>query len=70
VFPYFPGADSSAFQGVSIFIGVLLSLDSIRFIANAIGGLMMIYIRFFIIGDVVKIGDNIGTVVSKGILVT
>lgn len=70
VFPYLPGSDSPAFQGVSIFMGVLLSLGSTGFVANAVGGLMIIYMRPFIIGDVVKIGDNVGTVISKGMLVT
>lgn len=70
IFPYLPGSNSPAFQGVSIFMGVLLSLGSTGFVANAVGGLMIIYMRPFIIGDLVKIGDNLGTVVSKGMLVT
>ncbi|PID28671.1 MAG: transmembrane ion channel [Candidatus Cloacimonadota bacterium] len=70
IFPYLPGANSPAFQGVSIFMGVLLSLGSTDFIANAVGGLMMIYMRPFIVGDVVKIGDTMGTVIHKGMLVT
>ena len=70
IFPYLPGSDSAAFQGVSIFLGVLLSLGSTGLVANAVGGLMIIYMRPFVIGDVVKIGDNIGTVVAKGMLVT
>jgi len=70
VFPYLPGSDSPAFQGVSIFMGVLLSLGSTGIVANAVGGLMIIYMRPFIIGDFVKIGENIGTVISKGMLVT
>jgi len=70
VFPYLPGSNSPAFQGVSIFMGILLSLGSTGFVANAVGGLMIIYMRPFIIGDVVKIGDHLGTVVSKGMLVT
>lgn len=70
IFPYLPGSDSPAFQGVSIFMGVLLSLGSTGLVANAVGGLMIIYMRPFVIGDVVKIGDNIGTVVAKGMLVT
>lgn len=70
VFPYLPGSDSPAFQGVSIFMGVLLSLGSTGIVANAVGGLMIIYMRPFIIGDVVKIGDHLGTIISKGMLVT
>jgi small-conductance mechanosensitive channel len=70
VFPYLPGSGSPAFQGVSIFVGVLLSLGSTGFVANAVSGLMIIYMRPFIIGDVVKIGNHMGTVVSKQMLVT
>jgi small-conductance mechanosensitive channel len=70
VFPYLPGSGSPAFQGVSIFVGVLLSLGSTGFVANAVSGLMIIYMRPFVIGDVVKIGEHIGTVVSKQMLVT
>ncbi len=70
VFPYLPGSNSPAFQGVSIFMGVLLSLGSTGFVANAVGGLMIIYMRPFVIGDLVKIGENMGTVISKGMLVT
>lgn len=70
VFPYLPGSDSPAFQGISIFMGVLLSLGSTGIVANAVGGLMIIYMRPFVIGDFVKIGENLGTVISKGMLVT
>lgn len=70
IFPYLPGSDSPAFQGVSIFLGVLLSLGSTAFVANAVGGLMIIYMRPFSKGDVIKVGDFIGTVVSKNMLVT
>ncbi len=70
IFPYLPGSNSPAFQGLSIFMGVLLSLGSTGFVANAVGGLMIIYMRPFIIGDVVQIGENLGRVVSKSILVT
>lgn len=70
IFPYLPGSDSPAFQGVSIFLGVLLSLGSTAFVANAVGGLMIIYMRPFAKGDVIKVGDFIGTVVSKNMLVT
>ncbi len=70
IFPYLPGSSSPAFQGVGVFMGVLLSLGSTDFVANAVGGLMMIYMRPFAIGDVVKIGDTTGKVITKGLLVT
>jgi len=70
VFPYLPGSKSPAFQGVSIFFGVLLSLGSSSAVANGIAGIILTYMRSFLVGDWVKIGDTTGEVVEKNILVT
>ena len=70
IFPYLPGSGSPVFQGVSIFLGVLLSLGSTSAIANIIAGIVITYMRPFVIGDRVKIGDTIGDVVEKTLLVT
>jgi small-conductance mechanosensitive channel len=70
IFPYLPGSKSLAFQGISIFVGVLLSLGSSSAVANAIAGIILTYMRSFLVGDWVKIGDTIGEVVEKNILVT
>jgi len=70
MFPYLPGSDSPAFQGVSIFLGVLFSLGSTSAIANIVAGIVITYMRPFSIGDRVKIGETIGDVVEKTLLVT
>ncbi len=70
IFPYLPGSDSPAFQGVSVFIGILFSLGSSSAIANMVAGLVITYMRPFKIGDRVKIGDITGDVVEKTTLVT
>jgi small-conductance mechanosensitive channel len=69
-FPYLPGAKSPAFQGISIFLGVLLSLGSSSAVANAIAGIILTYMRSFLVGDWVQIGDTMGEVVEKTLLVT
>lgn len=69
-FPYLPGAKSPAFQGISIFLGVLLSLGSSSAVANAIAGVILTYMRSFLVGDWVQIGDNMGEVVERTLLVT
>jgi small-conductance mechanosensitive channel len=69
-FPYLPGAKSPAFQGISIFLGVLLSLGSSSAVANAIAGVILTYMRSFLVGDWVQIGDTTGEVVEKNLLVT
>lgn len=68
-FPYLPGFDSPAFRGVSVFLGLLLSLGSTSAIANVIGGIILIYTRAFRIGDHIQIGDVIGDLIEKNFLV-
>lgn len=70
IFPYLPGSDSNIFKGVSVFIGVLFSLGSSSAIANMVAGLVITYMRPFKIGDRIKIGDAVGDVVEKTLLVT
>lgn len=59
-FPYLPGSKSPAFQGVSIFVGVLLSLGSSSAVGNAVAGTILTYMRAFQLGDRVRIGDTHG----------
>jgi small-conductance mechanosensitive channel len=69
-FPYLPGAKTAAFQGISIFVGVLLSLGSSSAVANAIAGIILTYMRSFLEGDWVQINDMTGEVIEKNLLVT
>jgi small-conductance mechanosensitive channel len=69
-FPYLPGFGSPAFQGISVFLGVLFSLGSTAVITNVVAGTILIYTRAFQIGDRIKIGDAIGDIVEKTLLVT
>ncbi len=70
IFPYLPGSSSPAFQGVTVFIGILVSLGSSNAIANVVAGLVITYMRPFQIGDRVKIGEAVGDVLEKSMLVT
>jgi small-conductance mechanosensitive channel len=70
IWPYLPGSGSAAFQGVSVFLGILISLGSSSAITNMVAGLVITYMRPFKIGDRVKIGDHVGDVVEKTMLVT
>lgn len=70
IFPYLPGSDSPVFQGVSVFLGVLISLGSSSAIGNMIAGLVITYMRPFKVGERVKIGETVGDVVEKTMLVT
>jgi small-conductance mechanosensitive channel len=70
VFPYLPGSDSPAFQGVSIFVGVLLSLGSTTAVANLVAGIVITYTRAFRIGDYVHISDTEGKIIERTAFVT
>ena len=70
IFPYLPGSDSPAFQGLSIFLGLLLSLGSTTAVANVVAGIVLTFTRAFCVGDRVSIHETIGVVVERGMFVT
>lgn len=69
-FPYLPGSGSEAFKGVSLFLGVLFSLGSTGIVGNVVAGIMITYMRPFKLGDRIAVGDTVGDVVEKSLLVT
>ncbi len=69
-FPSLPGSDTGAFQSVSLFIGVLVSLGSSSIIGNIIAGYTMTYRRAFRDGDRIRVGDVVGEVTQTRLLVT
>lgn len=69
-FPYLPASGSPAFQGVSIFLGVLFSLGSTGAVTNAVSGVLLTYMRVFQLGDRVLIADAAGIVVQRTMFVT
>jgi small-conductance mechanosensitive channel len=70
IFPYLPGAQSDAFKGVSLFLGVLFSLGSSSAVSNVVAGVVLTYTRSFQIGDRVIVGDTVGDVMERTLLVT
>ena len=63
-YPYIPGSSSEAFKGVSIFLGLLMSLGAASMVANALAGYTLIYRRAFKVGDRIQVGEVIGDVVA------
>lgn len=70
IFPYLPGAGSSAFQGVSIFVGAMLSLGSGSAVANIVAGIVLTYTRAFAIGDRIRVNDTEGDVINRTLIAT
>ena len=69
-FPYIPGSKSEGFRGISVFLGLLISLGSAAAIGNIVAGVVLTYMRPFRVGDRVKIADTVGDVTEKTLLVT
>ncbi|WP_432698235.1 mechanosensitive ion channel family protein [Marinobacterium sp. YM272] len=69
-YPYIPGSGSAAFQGLSIFLGVMVSLGASSAVASVVAGYAITYRRAFKIGDMIKVGEHTGVVEDMRLLVT
>jgi small-conductance mechanosensitive channel len=70
VIPLLPGFGSPAFQGISVFLGLLVSIGSSSAIANLISGIILMYTRAFQQGDRIRVGEATGDVVEQTLLAT
>ena len=70
IYPYLPGSNSGVFQGISVFVGLIVSLGSSTVIGNIIAGLVITYMRPFKIGDRIQLNDTTGNIIEKTPLVT
>ena len=69
-YPYLPGSNTEAFKGVSVFLGLMVTLGSSGLVNQIMGGFVVTYSRALRLGDFVRIGDVEGTVVHLGLLST
>lgn len=70
IYPYLPGSESGVFQGISVFVGLIVSLGSSSVISNFIAGFVITYMRPFKAGDFIKVNDTVGNVVEKSPFIT
>jgi len=69
-YPYIPGSGTDAFKGVSVFVGLMISLGSAGLINQLMSGLVVVYSRACKPGEYVKVGDIEGVVSQVGVLST
>jgi small-conductance mechanosensitive channel len=69
-YPYLPGADTEAFKGLSVLVGLMVSLGGSNLVGQAASGLTLMYSRSLRAGDYVHIGDVEGTIVEIGVFAT
>ena len=69
-YPYIPGSETDAFRGVSVFVGLMLSLGSAGLVNQVMSGLVVVYARAIRPGEYVRVGDVEGVVTEVGLLST
>jgi small-conductance mechanosensitive channel len=69
-YPYIPGSDSLAFQGLSVLFGLMISLGSTGVVSQMMSGTVLAYTRSLHVGDFVKIGEVEGMVSEVGAIST
>jgi len=70
MYPYLPGSGSQAFKGVSVFMGLLISIGASGVVGQFTGGLVLMYSKALRPGEYVRVGEHEGTVLTVGFLST
>jgi small-conductance mechanosensitive channel len=65
-YPYIPGSDTDAFKGLSVLLGLMVSVGASGIVGQAVSGLILMYTRTFRTGEYVRIGDREGTLTRLG----
>lgn len=63
-YPYIPGSQSDVFKGLSVLIGFMITLGSANIVNQIMSGMVVVYSRALRRGDMVSIGDTVGTVIG------
>ena len=69
-YPYLPGAQTEAFKGLSVLLGLMVSLGASSIVGQGAAGLILTYTRTIRPGEYVRIGEHEGTVVEMGMFTT
>jgi small-conductance mechanosensitive channel len=70
VYPYLPGSQSDAFKGISVLVGLMVSLGASNLVGQAASGIVILFSRMYRPGDYVQVGENEGTVTEIGTFTT
>lgn len=69
-YPYIPGSDSAAFQGLSVMLGLMITLGSTGIVSQIMSGTVLVYSRALHPGEYVSTGDVEGVVTEMGAIST
>lgn len=69
-YPYLPGSQTEAFKGLSVFVGLMVSIGASGVVGQIASGVMIVYTFSLKKGEYVRIQDYEGTVTDLGLFVT
>lgn len=69
-YPYLPGSGTEAFKGVSVLVGLMISLGASSLIAQAASGLILTYSRIYRTGEFIHVNGHEGTITDLGMFTT
>lgn len=69
-YPYLPGAQTEAFKGLSVLLGLMVSLGASSIVGQGAAGLILTYTGTIRVGEYVRIGESEGTVARIGAFTT
>ena len=69
-YPYIPGSGTEAFKGLSVLVGLMVSIGASGIVGQAASGLILMYTRTFRTGEYVRVAEHEGTVVEMGLFTT
>lgn len=65
-YPYLPGSGTDAFKGLSVLVGLMVSIGASGVVGQAASGLILMYTRTYRPGEYVRVGEYEGTIVELG----
>ncbi len=69
-YPYLPGSHTEAFKGLSVLLGIMVSIGASGLVGQIASGLILAFTRALMVGEYVRILDCEGTVTHLGLCVT
>jgi small-conductance mechanosensitive channel len=69
-YPYLPGAETDAFKGLSVLLGLMVSIGASSVVGQAASGLILTYSHSLKPGEYLRIGDSEGTLQNIGMFST
>jgi small-conductance mechanosensitive channel len=69
-YPYLPGSQTEAFKGLSVLLGVMVSIGAAGPVGQIASGMILAFTKALLVGEYVRIQEFEGTVTHLGLYVT